>query len=301
MVSGLQRAVVNNLSLQLTGCKKEFCELKASEMSGGICGAYTIRVETGRYLDDPAYEECYSQRGCHSKVAALLDDYAITTELLVFARAQLKQKNNNFTALRLRDYAQTLDSVKGMIAEIGRSGISSSSNSEGGQLTVSYKMALLWMHKHGFVIDTKSSKYVDGHENPEVLQYREKFLARMAELAPRMLYRKPSQEEIAKWMRIKEQDPHSKLLPIIPISQDESTAWAADYYRGPAWTEKDKATSARFHEKSTLTLYLAVFCLYHEDGRSGATTIQAGGDNWCTSQKMTGLLVTQRKLLACLL
>ena len=165
-------------------------------------------------------------------------------------------------------------------------------------------MALLWMHKHGFAIDTKSSKYVDGHENPEVLLYREKYLARMAELAPRILYRKPSQAEIDGWVKIKKEDPRSKELPIIPLSQDESTAWAADFYRGPQWTEKDKPTSGRFHEKSkgSSIMISGYFdpvsggILYSEDGRSGMSTIEAGGDNWWTSQKMCDQLKTVLEL-----
>jgi hypothetical protein len=47
-------------------------------------------------------------------------------------------------------------------------------------------------------------------------------------------------------MKIKKVDPFSKQLPNIPVSQDESTAWTADYNRGPARTENDKSTTGRF-------------------------------------------------------
>ncbi|KAH8096948.1 hypothetical protein BXZ70DRAFT_1000956 [Cristinia sonorae] len=92
--------------------------------------------------------------------------------------------------------------------------------------TISVEAARRWLRKLGYSRrSVTKGQYIDGHERPDVVAYRERFLERMSEQERfRTVYRDEDLESVPPTLQAGEQE-H------IPISQDESIFHANDLQR----------------------------------------------------------------------
>ena len=154
------------------------------------------------------------------------------------------------------------------------------------KLPVTNRMMLLWMSKHGLIFDKSKAKYVDGHDRPDVVEYRRLYLERKARYDKYIIYRMPGPAEIEQFEKL-------PLLekPIIYISQDESTYYCNDRIRtnwkfAASNSSKCKAKSAG-HSIMVSGFFDPVSggCIRHNND-VGYSYFEAGKGNWWTSEKM---------------
>lgn len=102
-------------------------------------------------------------------------------------------------------------------------------------IPISGRQARRWMNKLGFQFrELKKGSYVDGHERPDVVQYRDEFLIRMEVYQKRMIRFIGDDCEIALRPELEEGEPL-----LIMLVQDES-CFASNEGQQNAWILKDK-------------------------------------------------------------
>jgi hypothetical protein len=148
---------------------------------------------------------------------------------------------------------------------------------------VSYKTALLWLHRLGFERQThKSGQYFDGHESPHSVAERKNYLVKMLQLESRFLRAPPTDEFIR---RPREQ------RPLIEIVQDESICYTYDD-QSAAWTQPDQGDVRLKPKNIGRGIMLSAFICEYTGGllRNGewqsVEFLEYGQGNYWNSQKM---------------
>lgn len=147
-------------------------------------------------------------------------------------------------------------------------------------------MILRWLHKHGFTVDKTTSQYVDGHDRPDVVEYRQAYLQRKLDYDRRIISHVPTQDEIEHFMTLPLNE-----RPIIYVSQDEMTCWANDR-KITEW--RDEASKSKPCRQKSFGSSIMVSGWF--DSISGGcanqgydwgfTTTECDKDGWWTSDRM---------------
>ena len=180
-------------------------------------GCKMVRAWGRRYYEDLSFP--VEKRGRHQKTMSLIDDEDVRRRCLEYLRAQHSDK------LTTRGFFNFVNTE--LLPEV-----TGSPNT-----TICLRTAQNWMHVLNFEFgeETKGA-YVDGHERPDVQEYRTKFLARMEGWLP--------------FMATFDEDESGRMqmtLPILPpgcrrhvfVVHDESIFTAYDSNRF-VWVEKGK-------------------------------------------------------------
>lgn len=146
-----------------------------------------------------------SKRGTHVKTKSLITHEDIYNKI----RAFLQSNKFTVTPLKLQSYVNTE-----ILADVDSDL----------QKSISLRTASKWLQQCGFVCSEKKiGVYFDGHERPDVILYRQKFLNEMAEYERRMVY--ADEEDVSKLF-----------FPLIPenskyvvlVTHDESIFYSND-------------------------------------------------------------------------
>ena len=158
-----------------------------------------------------------SRQGVHQKKSSLLDSEDVRRQCLVWLRSV---DANMVTG---RSFSQWVSSQLHIQLDLTN------------PICISDRTAVRWLHALDFVhCDQKQGTYVDGHERPDVVQYRESFLKRMEEYQKRMFCYVGDDCEIA--IR---PDLEDGVRPLVLVVQDES-CFASNEGKKTVWMQKDK-------------------------------------------------------------
>ena len=103
---------------------------------------------------------------------------------------------------------------------------------------ISQETARRWLHELGFcVLDSKKGTYVDGHERPDVTEYRGKFLRKMVALGFLNSENAPTPEAALSLPEDIDTPPAEQIAKTIVLFHDESTFQANDCER-TQWGER---------------------------------------------------------------
>jgi hypothetical protein len=137
-------------------------------LGSGISKARSIRYIANYWLRYNTLPS--SQRGKHQKTLRLIDDEGIAQQCKSWIRKE--GGNNGISPTQFKTYVETI--------LLPRNGIFK-------QKTISLSTARRWLNILGFFYQKhRKGLYFDGHERADVIEYREKYLARMVEYESRM-------------------------------------------------------------------------------------------------------------------
>jgi hypothetical protein len=200
------QAVQQYLRLRQTGLKKGQASMQVAVSSGK--SSYWGRCIIGWTDQWKANKKLVlSRRGKHPKIKNLLAD----SDVYLRISSWLRENKFDATPALLQKYVnQEVLPVIGVSNE--KTGISLST-------------AARWLHALGWVrSEAKKGVYIDGHERPDVVEYRKKFLQKMEEYEPLFIRATERDQNV---MHIPN-TPNSDQRPIVFYTHDESIFYAND-------------------------------------------------------------------------
>ena len=188
-----------------------------------------------------------SNRGTHTKIASLLDDPAIKAELRMFVRknkwSMNPEKMRDFAAEKARmvsdeDIEQRSQKMEKEVAGGLKQYIETDLCPRLRirlQKPISINTARRWLQSEGFRYTTfKKGLYFDGHDRPDVVNYRqESFLPEMEKYSERLVRYSPENPKIQLPL------PNPDVRPLVLVAHDEMTAQANDS-ASKSWVLEDQ-------------------------------------------------------------
>jgi hypothetical protein len=257
----------------------------AAEVTAGERTGWTARTIL-RY-----YDECVdndgafvrSLRGCHPKAQWLLDDVKKQQQAIQWVRENAAKKGfKRMTCKSFRDYLNTellkdalLDRAKGAGGKrLPKDGIHEWTTGR-------------YLHRLGFEMTySKKGAYFDGHERPDVVADRVRYLAEKKEHDRLTVRSMPSKEEIAEYMNRPFEERH-----YVEIVHDESACTANDAHNAQ-WGEKKRPGSIK-RKSPGAGLMISAFISEIQGGvltlpnhRRACKIMEYGKGEWWNSEKM---------------